>query len=215
MNGTSDPRQIAEFVNGIVSRAPPGLIPTADDVARMSDPALFKDRMPGHLSSALDDVGIFSMSDSVAHPLMWAHYANSHKGIALIFRLGASDDSIGAAFPIRYQDEYPRSALKASGFQMHLIFTKGKAWEYEREWRIAEAKRANQWIEIPSASLLGVVLGARASDETWHLIGELAQRRFDVGMPPLLAYRAEIGESFELGFTQFVGNDEWRPVALK
>ena len=85
---------------------------------------------------------------------MWAHYANSHRGIALVFRLGADEDEIGAS-PIRYQKEFPRVAFKPTGIDVFYAFTKGAAWQYEREWRIVETQNARTWKTIPAASFRG------------------------------------------------------------
>jgi len=161
---------------------------------------------------ALDGVGICSMTESIAHPLMWAHYANSHKGIALIFRHGR-EDTFGC-FPIRYDTEYPHVSIKADGIPMYPAFVKGQDWEYEREWRIANPSAARTYFELPSRSLEGVVLGARSEESTIDVVFELYRKRAEAGHPLLSIHRAAIDESFRLKFFQMVGSNNWKESSI-
>lgn len=163
-------------------------------------------------SNALDLIGIYSLAESVRHPLMWAHYADSHRGVAVIFRHG-TDDSFGA-FPIRYQDDYPRGLIAEDGLPLHLCFVKGRDWEYEREWRIVSPNAAHSYFDLAPSILWGVVFGAKASPDTCETVRELIMRRAKAGFPALRVYRAEVAESFDLKFYQFVGTSDWQPVQL-
>lgn len=77
------------------------------------------------------------------NPLMWAHYANSHKGICIRYRFpneltqfGTVSDSPYFCFlkDIEYNDEIPAS--KGSIRIDDSFFTKGKCWEYDNELRL-------------------------------------------------------------------------------
>jgi hypothetical protein len=162
--------------------------------------------------TALDNMGIYSLAESVRHPLMWAHYAASHKGVAVIFRHGTAD-SFGA-FPIRYQSEYPRGLIGEDGLPLHLCFVKGRDWEYEREWRIVNPSAAHSYLDLDPSILWGVVLGARATRETYEMVHDLIMRRAGAGHPALRIYRADVAESFDLHFYGFVGTADWQPLEL-
>ncbi|PZQ22710.1 MAG: hypothetical protein DI562_19505 [Stenotrophomonas acidaminiphila] len=186
---------------------------TEDYLQRVNnDLEVVRSDLSKNTSAALDKMGIYSLAESVRHPLMWAHYADSHRGVAVIFRHG-TDDSFGA-FPIRYQDEYPRGSIGEDGLPLHLCFVKGSDWQYEREWRIAKPSAAHSYLELDPSLLWGVVLGAKASRETCSTIHELIMRRAAIGLPGLRLYQAEVEESFELKFYQFVGEEDWQQVEL-
>jgi hypothetical protein len=82
--------------------------------------------------------GIICMSEEWSSPLMWAHYADSHKGMVLGF-----DVILQAYFPVRYEERRPTlESLGLSRFEdmsekdmETLIGMKAKGWEYERERR--------------------------------------------------------------------------------
>lgn len=88
--------------------------------------------------------GIVCMSTSWQHPLMWGHYADSHRGVCLGFDVRASDWK-----KVKYQETRPRltdfgkrslKALTSSDWE-EITLTKFKAWEYEDEYRcIVELK---------------------------------------------------------------------------
>lgn len=163
------------------------------------------------METSMDSVGIYSLADSVKHPLMWVHYAAAHRGIALIFRHGL-EDTFGA-FPIRYQNDYPHSNVGAKGIDVYQSLIKGTSWAYEGEWRIAEARSACQWSDLPPSVLCGVVFGARASVETIEFVLDLIKRRVVSGLSPMQVYRTGIGESFGLEFFK-LGVGQWDPAAL-
>ena len=54
----------------------------------------------------LKEIGIYSMSEVENDPLMWAHYADSHKGICIAFDT-LSDYFKAFVHPIQYTDVYP------------------------------------------------------------------------------------------------------------
>lgn len=177
-----------------------------------NDLSVVRNDLSKNTSNALDAMGIYSLAESVRHPLMWAHYADAHQGVALIFRHGTLD-SFGA-FPIRYQDDYPRGLVAEDGLPLHLCFVKGRDWEYEREWRIVNPNAARSYFDLNPSIFSGVVFGAKASPETYETVRELIMRRAQAELPALRVYRAEVAESFELQFHQFVGTADWKPVQL-
>lgn len=208
-----DPELLKVCVRGLYERAPLNEHISDDHIAKIvSDPDGLRASYHRNMSESADRMGIYSLTDSVVHPLMWSHYGCSHRGIALQFRLPYIDPI--AAHPIRYQDDYPRVTLKPDGIDVHYLLTKGRAWGYEREWRIVESNRARQWLEIPPNALEGIVLGALTTEETRSFLIDLVGRRADAGLPKLKLFRAQVGQSFDLSFLQLVGDGEWSPVLL-
>lgn len=91
-------------------------------------------------------MGIYSLSQSYLDELLWAHYANSHKGFCIEYDLDLLLESYKSdtkfSFPITYTNKPPviglfdvatsrnnRIVKKMGGF-------KSKRWAYEQEYRI-------------------------------------------------------------------------------
>lgn len=206
------PEAIQSFIDGFCERNP--TIEIAQGAEGLSkNPQEFHIRAKRSMDETLDEIGIYSLADSVKHPLMWAHYASAHRGIALAFRHPA-EDTFGA-FPIRYQKLHPRTSVNREGIDiMNCLFIKGEHWSYEGEWRIVEKRSARQWLALPPTAFKGIIFGVRASQETYEFAFDLIKRRADAQLDPVQVYRADTSQSFELRFEQLVAGG-WQSVELK
>lgn len=155
-----------------------------------------------------DRFGILSLSEVPTSLLMWAHYANSHTGIVLEFE---SDHAFfhqrtmlpvfGAIRRVEYSFERPAIRVydpsatsvdeQIERIAAQLLLTKGKEWEYEREWRMIlplmntdhhphiVAGRIHLF-DIPAEAITAVILGARASAETREIVEDLVHSASDL-----------------------------------
>lgn len=139
------------------------------------------------LEHQLATVGIFSLSDAEDQQLLWSHYADGHKGLALGF---AVEPGCPLADPehliqVTYQDEKPvfsdgyrgevrissdpdgsvrsesRFALSDPVFRAS-ISTKPPFWAYEREWRYVDERSGSH--PLPGR-LASVTFGFRMPPE--------------------------------------------------
>ncbi len=88
------------------------------------------------------ELGVLCFSRTWAHHLMWSHYADHHRGVALVFRFAAKSDLL----PVTYQKARATVNLeqirRGSGDAVSIrgftdTFTvKAPAWRYERETRM-------------------------------------------------------------------------------
>ncbi|MDB5346429.1 MAG: hypothetical protein JWP89_4806 [Schlesneria sp.] len=147
------------------------------------------ERFFANIDAQLNSVGIFSMSANPDHPLMWAHYANDHKGLCIGFE--ASEGSKLAAadhcLPVQYSDSLPEfdedGLLSETTFSVDTsgrsyvssfkiaftdktfqkaISTKPTVWSYENEWRYVEPYDGLfQW----PGPLSEITFGLKCSDE--------------------------------------------------
>lgn len=99
-----------------------------------------------------ENCAIFCATRSHDNLLMWAHYAQQHRGVVLGFRPNTAKDSMLAVTkPVRYTDKRPTfygllDDLIASGAAMNrdeqaefrnaLVYSKSSHWSYEEEVRI-------------------------------------------------------------------------------
>jgi hypothetical protein len=114
---------------------------------------------------------ILSLSANPSHELLWSHYANGHRGVALVF--DASDGEFGSAIKLTYVEELVPMDItdenEASNFRTSLL-TKRAAWAYEDEYRCVAADTGDpflqlhqQFLSFEPRRLLGIIFGANLS----------------------------------------------------
>jgi hypothetical protein len=129
-------------------------------------------------------VGILSLTEVPDDPIMWAHYAESHRGILVGFdekhvffnRRRSGNDECYFLRKVVYADVPPAPSIPA--LEVNAIFaTKGTKWAYEREWRmLAPLRDSSRRLEVagdavylysfPSSALTSIVIGAWAAAST-------------------------------------------------
>lgn len=91
-------------------------------------------------------LGIFSLSKTYSDELLWAHYANSHKGFCIEYDLDqllSKQNPKHLFFDIQYSDKIPNldfsqflSQNNPDILMQKMLGYKSQRWEYERELRI-------------------------------------------------------------------------------
>jgi Protein of unknown function (DUF2971) len=105
-----------------------------------------------HWEGMLRRFRLLSLCAEAENPLLWSHYADSHRGVALEFDASfTAEVPFVAAKPVKYCKRVPRvysrkhfieSALNlnlisdAERTLLPLVMTKSLEWSYEKEWRI-------------------------------------------------------------------------------
>lgn len=125
------------------------------------------------------------------HPLMWAHYADSHRGVCWIFREQIHDvENVWMGFDVNYSEVRPLVNLcniRDGEMFKAAVLNKSRDWAYEREYRMIEWRGRPGYRTFPREALLGVILGAKISDDDRKFVLKIVERR-----PDLRAYEAEI-----------------------
>lgn len=148
-------------------------------------------------ASLLKKVGIFSLSEDVTNPTMWAHYGANGKGLAIgfmtlpgsklcswpnVLKVEYRDGPIGTineefVTTIRSNLENGVATIKAElNFEditvRRVIATKSTQWSYEKEWRYIEhEKGCYEWI----GPLMHIVFGWAAPKTTINKFIQLAK----------------------------------------
>lgn len=134
------------------------------------------------LQKGLLEVGICSFTKTLENPLMWAHYANNHRGVTLLYKipeqffLDESNHIIGlaateyGASPLRNWFKQVAPTLGKPGstemgveLSKKLFTVKGKPWEYEQEVRVIREKPG--LLMIPRKYLGQICFGLRTSEQ--------------------------------------------------
>ncbi|WP_458398213.1 DUF2971 domain-containing protein [Anaerotignum sp.] len=127
-------------------------------------------------------MGISCLSESENSLLMWAHYANNHRGICVEYELMEINKQLGfSPVPVIYSDE--RVALHSINQEtveedtlnvfIKSLTSKSSEWSYEKEWRIIRENTVcgDSWNSENKGALLdmirpkSVILGCMATPE--------------------------------------------------
>jgi hypothetical protein len=117
------------------------------------------------LQEEVDRAGIVCFSKVRNDILMWAHYADKHRGLSLEF--DGSDNCLffGEAQPVEYEDYTPIPLSEDKERQMtRIILTKSRHWSYEQEYRIIQPGKAGTKLDYPVELLTGVIFGCMMPD---------------------------------------------------
>jgi len=120
---------------------------------------------------AISNVGIYSLSKSYNNELMWAHYANSHKGFCIEYDIDKLETSYRIPktvhqFEVCYESKPQTLNIydvgKPNGLKK-LLAIKSKTWNYEKEIRLV-FDTAHLKDYLPSA-LTGIYFGSEMKKE--------------------------------------------------
>lgn len=108
-------------------------------------------------------IGVFCLSETLNNILMWAHYADSHKGCVVCIDVTKLPSDSYFPLKVKYQDQYPQMEyLKNSkNFLNEWALTKSNHWKYEKERRIVLNNQHGK-ITIPQSAIVEVIFGCKA-----------------------------------------------------
>ena len=133
--------------------------------------------------------GISCLSESYDSLLMWAHYANNHRGICVEYDIMEINNQLHfTPVPIIYSNERvcfnnlntDTAGNDAFAFFLRSITSKSEEWSYEREWRIIRDKAAcgDRWNAEKKGALLdmvrpgSIILGCAAEECFENIVRE-------------------------------------------
>lgn len=140
----------------------------------------------------LYNAGIYSLSKPKedetfpCNELLWAHYANSHKGFCIEYDMEklSSDTTSGfdvsSVINVSYENERPNVSEHDNIFQIQkkVFGTKSSAWEYENEIRLVFDKFGKK--TISESGITSVYFGLRMSlEDRRDIINRLSGRGID------------------------------------
>lgn len=135
------------------------------------------------LEMLLGPRGVFCLSYIDDSLLMWAHYADGHRG----FCIGYSPDCFGELVP--QPVTYPREPDPLGFGRMHsldgmdlsvlhkMITTKGEEWEYEKEWRVINSAPETEVPLLPG-SVKSVIFGSKMTEQNRAMLRCLVEKKY-------------------------------------
>lgn len=129
------------------------------------------------LMNKKEQLGVFSLTDRPDNELMWAHYAESHKGFLIQYDYNsiAKDKDF---FKIEYKISPPRlgilDLINSDNLVLKLAGIKSKEWEYESEYRLIKLTGGtNPFYE--KQTIKGIYFGANMEENIKEYIYERLQ----------------------------------------
>jgi hypothetical protein len=119
----------------------------------------------------VDEAGIACFSKVRDDILMWAHYADKHRGLGLEFDGSENCNFFGEAQAVEYENFTPVPLGEDSmAIMKRIILTKSKHWSYEREYRIFRPNMAGRQLDYPIELLTGVIFGCAMLENERRLL---------------------------------------------
>ncbi|EXX76573.1 hypothetical protein RirG_031950 [Rhizophagus irregularis DAOM 197198w] len=147
-------------------------------------------------STLREALGALCFTKNGNHPLMWAHYADEHKGAVIKFKTdracfnrGDYNEDVGKFVDISYTKLRPvLNAASSKKAITILALSKAADWEYEEEMRfllplsVADKVIDNKYhlINIDPLSVESIILGCRASDDFINQVVETVRTKSDM-----------------------------------
>lgn len=125
---------------------------------------------------------VYCLSTHADATLMWAHYADNHRGICLEFK--CDNEVLGGAMRVNYVDTYP--LLDFTCDPLLPLITKSGAWSYEDEYRVVALEKfidpsvalagmirtKENFLKLPHGALQSVIMGCLTGKDE---VGQLQQ----------------------------------------
>lgn len=139
------------------------------------------------MNDAIDkDYRVYCLSSEPDNFLMWAHYANHHKGLCFGFK--STSKVFSEALEVTYSELYPQldpSENNENKFFRDALLTKAKAWSYENEFRlIAKESESesfftlqNGYLSFNPEDLASVIVGCSTLEEDILILKEILKDR--------------------------------------
>jgi Protein of unknown function (DUF2971) len=179
-----DERKIEESVRGAVEKAylkagkDREQIPPSDLEIYQEDRLAFHD-FRRSLYELMQSVGILSLSRVNDDILMWAHYADSHKGFCIEYSRTSNNILGKQAEPVIYQDEIPSLSIQnvtGSGNGIDKLWlTKSAHWSYEKEWRVINTE-GGKVFQFP-CEIKSIILGLKMNEQNRYTIRRILTNR--------------------------------------
>lgn len=186
------PEEQREFLKVLSERNGDGLHEDLSELEEMRSLFYKSGSFERLVQGNLGKIGICSLSAEIDNLLMWAHYADSHRGVALIFNMHNELAHLDA-LPVRYESHFSRISPSSRVIDELLLYGplhKSANWKDEKEWRIVKPMKAGMQFPFHPSLLWGVIHGMRCEEPVIQLISKLCLERINTGESVLHLYEA-------------------------
>jgi hypothetical protein len=146
---------------------------------------------------------VYCLGPDVGNMLMWAHYAESHRGICLEYSL--RNDVMCCALKCEYVEEFQVTRVYShdESESLRILLGKANAWAYEREYRLIAQERShanttdtlltdNGFLKLPDGALTSIIVGCQGDLEQVEKLASSIDPRINVRQATRVASRYAI-----------------------
>ena len=201
--------RLRKYYEGVYSRQAPSMSRAVrraesksiarDPLRSPSHPDNLRDFKATYHASVTEKIGLLCLSEVPDDLLMWSHYADSHRGVCLVFDWQAP--FFAEAQAVTYQKRRPCiNPILQSRDEMldNALLTKSDHWRYEKEWRVFQYKQGFGKYSFPPSTLVGIILGAQISEANRAMVhGWLVGRGSPIAVFQTALSDAEFTVTFE------------------
>lgn len=127
--------------------------------------ARMQELMVGRIEAAKNKYRVASLSADPANFLLWSHYADGHKGVAIEVEIPEDHKDLIAIMYTPFSSVFSHK-LQTREDMRHLFNGKGEEWQYEQEFRIVVPRK---YFKLPS-KVSRILLGPRVRHEEEQLL---------------------------------------------
>jgi hypothetical protein len=167
----------------------------------------FESMYPYLRKSLHEKVGIFSMTRSRDNLLMWAHYANCHKGFCVGIKKSALNIiPFVQLLRVEYSNKFPSRALflndeDQNKFLLEILTTKSTHWKYEREYRLLAMLNTKTTFKLSNDYITEIIFGTSMTDKAKEEIRMIRNVKF----PKAKVYETSLdSKQFSLKFREII-----------
>ncbi|PKN33198.1 MAG: hypothetical protein CVU61_14370 [Deltaproteobacteria bacterium HGW-Deltaproteobacteria-19] len=124
----------------------------------------------------LKNIGVFTLSETNNNILLWAHYADAHRGFCIEFIRSRSNQlgDYNRTLRVQYKRDYPIiNPTKKDVFELK-YFTKSLDWAYEREWRLVN-DQGNVEEPLSDIEMSSIIYGLEMPDSHKEIIKKVTR----------------------------------------
>ncbi|WP_421261378.1 DUF2971 domain-containing protein [Aeromonas jandaei] len=180
---------VDDFYNSMVANNTTQSHDELRDIAERYETSLLINALEGY-RKIKNDLGVLSLTECPLNLLMWAHYADEHKGVVVeldythesLFKISSGGKEFSTLKAVKYQNEkvagvpFPDKVVES-------LLTKSPEWEYEKEWRfirtlnlLNEVKPDIYIQKLDPKVIKRVIFGARFPGDRLSEITEFTDR---------------------------------------
>ena len=146
-------------------------------LTRLLDPKERFDLTNTAIKLTKESYGVSCFSKKFDNLLMWAHYADKHKGVVIKFDILQDADLFMTPFPVDYKSDYPifNYFKEKESIGKFLLENKSNDWKYEEEIRVM--KQGSGLYEINKCAIVEIIFGCKTPDNDRKRIVRLANSK--------------------------------------
>ncbi len=148
---------------------------------QLQDPVVLercvREQILGTQQAVLDRYRVYCLCPDASNIRMWAHYADSHRGICLEFSV--QNEIMCGALEVQYHDQFPMTRQYSDDLAANLLplLAKSMVWQDENEYRLITQEADNATphetllthgghLKLPEGVLRSVIVGYQGPYDT-------------------------------------------------